>query len=67
MYLPLYRADYTLIGQYRFEALDLRTGIPATIFYSGTDTPRREMEAWRRIFTGECEFAEYSGNHFFIQ
>ena len=67
MYLPLYRADYTLIGRYRFETLDLRTKIPATIFYSGTDTPRREMEAWRRIFTGECEFAEYSGNHFFIQ
>ncbi len=67
MYLPLYRADYTLIGRYRFEALDLRTEIPATIFYSGTDTPRREMEAWRRIFTGECEFAEYSGTHFFIQ
>ena len=67
MYLPLYRADYSLIGRYRFEDLDLQTAVPATVFYSETDTPRREMEDWRRYFTGACEFAEYSGSHFFIQ
>jgi len=67
IYLPLYRADYTLIGGYRFETLDLQTDIPATVFYSETDTPRPEMEAWRRIFTGECELIPYTGNHFFIQ
>ncbi len=67
MYLPLYRADYGLIGKYRFEDLDFRTEIPATVFYSETDTPRTEMEAWRRFFTGTCEYAGFAGNHFFIQ
>ena len=67
MYLPLYRADYGLIGKYRFEDLHFRTGIPATVFYSATDTPRKDMEAWRRYFTGPCEFAEFEGHHFFIQ
>ena len=67
MYLPLYRADYGLIGKYRFEDLHFRTEIPATVFYSETDTPRKDMEEWRRYFIGECEFAEFTGQHFFIQ
>ena len=67
MYLPLYRADYGLIGKYRFEDLHFRTEIPATVFYSETDTPRKDMEGWSRFFTGECEYIEYPGHHFFIQ
>lgn len=67
IYLPLYRADYTLIGRYRFEDLHFRTVVPATVFYSETDTPRAGMEAWRNYFTGSCEFAEFPGHHFFIQ
>lgn len=67
MYLPLYRADYALIGTYKFEDLSLRTAVPATVFYSETDTPRAEMELWRNYFTGDCAFYEFPGNHFFIQ
>ena len=67
MYLPLYRADYGLIGKYRFEDLHFRTEIPATVFYSETDTPRKDMEEWGRYFTGECDYAEFPGQHFFIQ
>ncbi len=66
MYLPLYRADYSLIGSYQFQELSLRTEIPVTVFYSDRDTPRTEMELWRRYFIGESDFYEYSGNHFFI-
>ncbi len=66
MYLPIYRADYSLLAKYRFEDLDFKTGIPATIFYSETDTPRTEMELWRKFFTGKCEFFRFEGNHFFI-
>lgn len=67
MYLPLYRADYSAIGTYRFEDLTLRTAVPATIFYSETDTPRKEMEQWGNYFTGACAYYEFPGNHFFIQ
>ena len=67
LYLPLYRADYSLIGKYRFEDLNLRTAIPATIFYSQTDTPRVDMELWKRYFVGDCRFYEFPGTHFFIQ
>ena len=67
IYLPLYRADYSIIGTYKFEELDLKVNIPATIFYSETDTPRKEMELWRDYFIGECEYYDFPGNHFSIQ
>ena len=66
-YLPLYRADYSLIRMYRFEDLSLQTGIPVTIFYSETDTPRTEMELWKQYFIGDCTFHQYEGTHFFIR
>lgn len=67
MYLPLYRADYSLIGKYKFEELNLVSDVPATIFYSQTDTPRCEMELWKKFFVGECDYYVFEGNHFFIQ
>ena len=67
MYLPLYRADYSVIGKYKFEELNLSTTIPTTIFYSETDTPRTEMELWRNFFKGDCEYHRFDGTHFFIQ
>lgn len=66
IYLPLYKADYLMIGRYDFEKMDFTTDIPATVFYSETDTPRSEMEQWKKYFTGSCEFVEYTGTHFFI-
>ena len=67
MYLPIYRADYSLIGNYRFEDLNLKTQIPATVFYSETDTPRNDIMMWRDYFVGKCTFHCYEGTHFFIQ
>ena len=66
MYLPIYRADYGMIGNYDFDRLDMKSDIPATVFYSETDTPLKEMEKWKGIFTGECRFIQYEGNHFFM-
>lgn len=66
-YLPLYRADYSIIGKYRFESLDLKTEIPATVFYSEKDTPLTEMMEWRKYFVGDVDFYRYEGNHFFIR
>lgn len=63
-YLPMYRADYTIIGKYQFEKLDFKTDIPATVFYSETDTPLTDMKQWEKFFP--CEFHQFSGMHFFI-
>ncbi len=66
-YLPIYRADYTLIGKYEFEKLNLYTDIPVTLFYSETDTPLKEMELWNKCFFGDINYRCYEGNHFFIR
>ncbi len=66
-YLPIYRADYSIIMKYDFGKLDLETEIPATVFYSETDTPLQEMKKWKKYFKGDCNFIEYPGSHFFIR
>lgn len=66
MYLPLYKADYQMISQYDFDDLTYVTDVPAVVFYSEQDTPRAEMELWKKYFIGNCEFVEYPGTHFFI-
>lgn len=67
MYLPLYRADYSLIGKYKFENLDIKTDIPATIFYSDMDTSGEDMLQWKKYFIGDFDCYNYTGNHFFIK
>ena len=62
----MYRADYSIIGKYRFEELDLTTNIPAVVFYSEKDTKSEDMLLWKNTFVGECEFHQYDGTHFFI-
>ena len=66
MYLPIYKADYTLIGTYKFEELNLKTDIPATVFFSESDTPYKKMEEWNNYFINKCDFVQFEGNHFFI-
>ena len=67
MYLPLYKADYSIIGKYRFEDLNLISNIPATVFYSEIDTKLVDMKIWKNYFIGQIEFHQYDGTHFFIQ
>ncbi len=66
-YLPIYRSDYTIIGKYEFEKLDLRASIPLTVFYSETDTPIKDMKQWEEFFTETVEYIRFDGNHFFIR
>lgn len=55
-----------MISRYDFDNLTYSTDIPTVVFYSEQDTPRVELERWRKYFTGSCEFVEYTGTHFFI-
>lgn len=65
LYLPIYRADYSIIGKYKFEKLKLKSDIPATVFYSESDTPYEDMKNWDKYFEN-IDFIKYTGNHFFI-
>lgn len=65
MYLPIYRADYSIIGKYKFENLSVKSDIPVTVFYSESDTPFSITKGWEKYFTN-IDFVEYTGNHFFM-
>ncbi|SFJ05953.1 Surfactin synthase thioesterase subunit [Treponema bryantii] len=67
MYLPLYRTDYSIIHKYSFEKLELKTTIPAVIFYSENDTPFNKMKYWYKYFIEKCEYYEFEGTHFFMK
>lgn len=67
MYLPIYRADYRMIARYDFSHIDFTCRIPATVFYSETDTRLADMRKWKQHFTGPCDFYRYDGQHFFIR
>lgn len=67
MYLPIYRNDYSIIGKYNFDLVELKTDIPAVVFYSPTDTKAEDMELWSNYFVGMIDFIEYDGTHFFIR
>ena len=66
IYLPVYRADYCIICNYNFENIRLSSTIPATVFYSDSDTPKYNMELWRKYFIGDFKLYNYCGSHFFI-
>ena len=66
IYLPLYRADYSIISTFFFEDLNFITHIPLTVFYSEKDTPLTEMEKWKKYYQGDSKFYEFEGSHFFI-
>ena len=67
IYLPIYRANYIMLAKYSFENLRFQTSIPATIFYSETDTPLKEMKLWENYFVGQVDYHKYEGQHFFIR
>lgn len=67
LFLPVFKIDYQMIANYDFESINFKTKIPATIFYSETDTPLKEMKLWEKYFTGQVNYHCYEGQHFFIK
>ena len=67
MYLPIYRADYSIIHKYNFEDLKLKSSIPAVVFYSENDTHFDKMKYWDKYFIKNCEYYEFEGTHFFMK
>ena len=65
VYLPIYRADFAMIGRFDFGLLETKEDIPVTIFYSEEDVPLTRIREWDRIYKN-CDYIQYSGSHFFI-
>ena len=66
MYLPIYQADFHIIGEFEFEKQTSKINVPTTLFFSDSDTPRDKMELWGNYLSAGFDMVEYEGNHFFI-
>ena len=65
VYLPIYRADFAMIGRFDFGSLERKEEIPVTVFYSEEDVSFTRIQKWDRIYK-KCDYVRYSGSHFFI-
>lgn len=68
LFVPILRADFKVSETSKY-CDDIKLKTPACIFWGrrDTDIPEAEIQAWRAEFeTGDIEFAEFSGDHFFI-
>lgn len=67
IYLPIYRADYSILRSYKYPILDLDGLIPIDVVYSENDTKLEEVEHWKDIFGEGIVFHCFEGGHFFAR
>jgi len=68
LFVPILRADFKVSETNKYCA-DIKLNTAACIFWGrlDTDIPEADIHAWRAEFeTGDIEFTEFSGDHFFI-
>ena len=64
IYLRVIRADYRILGQFRYEGQLLPCDI--SVMYSREDTPGELVSGWAHLTAGAASFYEMGGPHFFI-
>lgn len=65
--LPALRADITLLERYQYTA-EPPLDVPFTVFHGTEDDSLlpEEIQAWREVTTGACEFRGFPGGHFYF-
>jgi medium-chain acyl-[acyl-carrier-protein] hydrolase len=68
LFLPILRADFTLMETYQHTAEDL-LNVPTTVFGGVRDQIVRhdDLEAWKELTVGPSELHLIEGDHFFLQ
>ena len=67
MYLPIYKADYTMINTFDIENFKFKTNVPATVFFGKNDLASKNIFDWNKFFEKKVEYIEYDSGHFFIK
>ncbi len=65
IYLPIYRADYSILRSYKYPILDLDGLIPIDVIYSENDTKLEDVEHRKEFFGEDIVFHRFEGGHFF--
>lgn len=66
-FIPIIRADFTSVENYKFKKPSKRIDCDATILYTLADKYSEKIYEWNHSFVSPCEYKEFIGNHFFIK
>nr|WP_252187522.1 thioesterase domain-containing protein [Anaeromonas gelatinilytica] len=66
-FIPIIRADYSAVEDYKFKKPRKKIKCNATIFYTKEDEYSEKIRDWNHIFDFPCEYKEFAGDHFFIR
>jgi medium-chain acyl-[acyl-carrier-protein] hydrolase len=67
MFIPVLRADFKVVENYRFEEKPRRLNCNLTVL-NGEDDPiiKHDMNEWAQYTNGQCRTFKFPGGHFFI-
>ncbi|WP_024834658.1 thioesterase II family protein [Ruminiclostridium josui] len=68
IFLPILRADYTLIEEYNYIEKDVKLSCDITVFNGKDDkmTSMEGLEKWADYTSGKTEIIQFDGGHFFL-
>lgn len=66
LFLPIIRADYTLLENYRLASHTYKLTMPVTGLTGSLEGPREPMEEWASYTSGPFRIHTCDGGHFFI-
>lgn len=68
MFLPILRADFCMLDEYKHHEKSEKVTCDMSILYGKEDssTLLNEVEQWRDVCKGKSKFYEFEGKHFFL-
>ncbi|XP_050397819.1 S-acyl fatty acid synthase thioesterase, medium chain [Patella vulgata] len=68
MFLPMLRADYSIVDDYLYELPDGKPLLSCPIAaFDGKSDRKHEIEAWQRVTTGKLTLNMRDGGHFYLK
>lgn len=67
MFLPILRADFIILDNYKFQPKAEKISCGVSVFYADSDfsTHINEMHKWSEVVEGNVKFHKFKGEHFF--
>ncbi|WP_052586756.1 thioesterase II family protein [Bacillus velezensis] len=68
MFLPILRADFIILDNYKFQLKAEKISCRVSVFYADSDfsTHINEMHKWSEVVEGNVKFHKFKGEHFFL-
>lgn len=68
IFLPILRADFTILDNYEFQSKAAKISCGVSVFYAENDfsTHINKIQKWNEVVEGNAEFHKFKGEHFFL-